>query len=346
MERLNRLKSGRRPALVAAGFLLLASAFLLLIRIVFFTPLQNLSDPVVFEVRPGSSLSGISEQLVEKGILDSGTAFSLAARWQGVASSIKAGEYRAEPGMNIRDLLALVVSGESIQYRVTFVEGWTMKQVLATMAAKEEIEQTLEDSTLADIAVALGVPQSNPEGLIHPDTYFFTRGTADMELLRMARTRQQLLLDAAWESRLGALPYDDPYQALVMASIIEKESAVGSERGHIAGVFARRLERGMRLQSDPTVIYGMGESYAGNITREDLNTSSPYNTYRISGLPPTPIALPGEESIKASLNPMESDYLYFVATGDGGHHFSATLEEHNAAVARYQLNQSEPAGTQ
>ncbi len=339
MERIFRLISGRRLALLVAGCLLLAAASLLLLRSALYAPLESLSEPAVIVVSPGSSLTHVANDLVAQQVLDSSGLFTLAARWQGVANAIKAGEYQVEPEMSINDLLALLVSGESIQYRVTFVEGWTFWQALAALADMNQVEQTLANKSPEDIAAALALPYPNPEGLIHPDTYFFTRGTSDLDILRMARDRQQQLLDAAWDNRLGALPYDNAYQALIMASIIEKESAVGSERGHIAGVFVRRLEQGMRLQSDPTVIYGMGENYNGNITRADLNTNTPYNTYRNSGLTPTPIALPGEASMLAALNPIESDYLYFVATGDGGHHFSATLEEHNAAVARYQLNQ-------
>ncbi len=341
MERLNKFIGGRRLVILAGGILLLPALIILFIRSALYAPLTSLDEPVTFEVRQGSSLSRVSQQLVEMQIIQSSTLFTLAARTQGVASAIKAGEYLAEPGMSLNDLLNLVVSGDSIQYRVTFLEGWTMQQVLAALAETDQIEHTLENVSLAEIADLLNLEQGNPEGLIHPDTYFFTRGTTDIELLQLARRRQQQLLEDAWASRLGALPYNNPYEALVMASIIEKESGLGSERGHIAGVFIRRLEQGMRLQSDPTVIYGMGERYNGNITRADLNTTTPYNTYRIAGLPPTPIAMPGEESLRASLNPIESNYLYFVATGDGGHHFSATLEEHNAAVARYQLNQQQ-----
>jgi UPF0755 protein len=346
MDRLQTIPSGHRLALIAAGMLLLAVAVLLLLRHQFYQPLDSISSPTVLEISSGSSLNSVGNRLVAMEVLDSTTFFTLSARLLGEAGSIKAGEYLIEPGISMAELLALIVSGESIQYRVTLVEGWTFSQALAAIAELEQVEHTLAATTPAELAALLGLAHDNPEGMIHPDTYFFTRGTSDLELLRRARDRQQQLLDQAWERRLGALPYQDQYEAVIMASIVEKESSIGSERGHIAGVFVRRLELGMRLQSDPTVIYGMGADYAGNISRNDLNTTTPYNTYRINGLPPTPIALPGEESITASLNPLPSDYLYFVATGDGGHYFSSTLEEHNAAVARYQLNGEDAPVTQ
>ncbi len=234
-------------------------------------------------------------------------------------------------------MLDKIVNGESVQYRITLVEGWTFEQALQAIWSADNIVPSLDGLSMAEVSASMNLGRENPEGLLYPDTYFYTKGTSDIELLLRASEKLNTVLSDAWAARLGALPYADQYEALTMASIIEKESASNSERGLIAAVFVSRMELGMRLQSDPTVIYGMGDRYAGNIRREDLSEQTPYNTYRIGGLPPTPIALSGEESIVAALNPEQTDYLYFVAKGDGSHHFSRTLDEHNAAVREYQL---------
>ncbi len=326
--------------LVSAGISLLLVTLLLAIQVSLYQPTGNMADTQIYEVSPGSSLTRVSNELEELGITRSALLFRTYAQWQGKADSIQAGEYEVEPDMSAADVLNLLVSGESLQHRLTLVEGWTFREALAAIASVESIEHTLDGLSDSEIAMKLEIPYVNPEGLLHPDTYFFTRNTSDVEILRRARERQAEILNDAWSNRLGALPYSSEYEALVMASIIEKESGIASERGHIAGVFVRRLEQGMRLQSDPTVIYGIGEAYDGDITREHLRTTTEYNTYRINGLPPTPIALPGEASIRAALNPVESDYLYFVATGNGGHYFSSTLQEHNEAVQRYQQRNS------
>lgn len=336
----------RRAVIVLAASLLLVVIVLLSLRSSLYSPNSDLANPIVFEVRAGSSLTRVSNELEELGAIGNGLILRLYAQWRGQANAIRSGEYAIEPGMSAVDVLDLLVSGESIQYRVTLVEGWTFDQALAAIRALDTVSHTLDNASREEIALALALDIQDPEGMLHPDTYFFTRNTADIEILRRARQRQQALLQQAWDNRLGALPYETTYQALIMASIIEKESAVASERDEIAGVFVRRLELGMRLQSDPTVIYGLGESYDGNITREHLTTTTEYNTYRINGLPPTPIALPGEASLLAALNPAQSDYLYFVATGDGGHYFSSSLEEHNAAVDRFQRQPNQPNGNQ
>lgn len=290
----------------------------------------------MFEVTAGSSLSRVSRELNQAGLLEYPTLFNLLARWRGVENLIQTGEYQLQTGISAAQLLQKMVDGDTVQYRVTLVEGWTFNQALDAIWQSEKIQRELESTEPSAIAASMGLDYDNPEGLLYPDTYFYTAGTSDLQLLNRAHLALNDVLDSAWEARLGALPFENPYQALVLASIIEKESAAGSERGHIAGVFVRRLELGMRLQSDPTVIYGMGDSFAGNITRSDLTAETDYNTYRIDGLPPTPIALAGIESINASLNPLPSDYLYFVSRGDGSHHFSSTLEQHNDAVNRFQ----------
>jgi UPF0755 protein len=307
------------------------------------TPLP-LSDTLVFEVSPGSSLSGVSDRLAREGWLENPFLFVLWARLTGNAERLQAGEYELSPVTTPRQLLQKLVSGEVKQYQLTLLEGWTFRQALEEIWRSSGVVSTLGGQSHARIAAQLSLSHSNPEGLIFPDTYFYVKGVSDLEILQRAADRLQSILTENWNERLGALPFDDPYQALILASIVEKETALPSERGRVAGVFVRRLEQGIRLQSDPTVIYGMGETYDGNIDRNALNEMTPYNTYRISGLPPTPIALAGAESIHASVNPETTDSLYFVSRGDGSHYFSATLEEHNEAVRRFQLNQDQTRG--
>ena len=298
-------------------------------------------SPVKIEVMAGSSLSRVAIELAEAGYLPSPTLFKLWARLKGAENSIQTGEYELHSGITPAQLLDKIVRGESVQYRITLVEGWTFQQALNALWSAGNIRSSLNNSSPADIAQQMSLDYENPEGLLYPDTYFYTKGTLDIELLRRANARLNTVLSEAWESRLGSLPFANSYEALTMASIIEKESARNSERGLIAAVFVGRLDLGMRLQSDPTIIYGMGDRYAGNITREDLLDETPYNTYRIDGIPPTPIALSGEASIVAALNPSASDFLYFVAKGDGSHQFSRSLEEHNAAVREYQLGSND-----
>lgn len=331
----------RKPLILAtigiAVSLLAALLVLFLLLRSVSAPMANLESEDVYLLEPGSSLTRVANDLESRGHLDSAFALRLAARWQGIGGAIQSGEYQLQPGMSAQDLLNDMVNGRTIQYRVTVVEGWTLAQALAAIQNARHVEQQLAaGASYREIAVAMGLDIEHPEGQIFPDTYFYTRGTSDIELLRRGHERLQEVLNSAWDNRLGALPYESPYDALIMASIIEKESAASSERGHIAGVFIRRLEQGMRLQSDPTVIYGLGDEFDGNLTRVHLQTTTDYNTYRINGLPPTPIALAGRDSIEASLNPLPSDYLYFVSRGDGSHQFSSTLEEHNAAVNQYQ----------
>ena len=300
------------------------------------SPISALQSGVVFEVEAGSSFSKIAGELAQRGYLDYPAFFAGLARLRGVAGSIKSGEYELYTGITPRQLLEKMVIGDNVQYRITFIEGWTLNQVFEEIKNSEKLSLELSNASSSEIAAALDLEQQNPEGMLFPDTYFYTKGTTDLEILERASSRLDEVLSNAWDSRLGALPYDNAYEALIMASIIEKESGLGSERHDIASVFVRRLELGMRLQSDPTVIYGMGKNFQGDLRRADLEAKSPYNTYDINGLPPSPIALAGLQSIIASLNPSSSNYLYFVAKGDGSHYFSSTLKEHNDAVARYQ----------
>ena len=240
--------------------------------------------------------------------------------------------------MNALQLLDDLVAGKVIQYALTIPEGLTFRQIMQLLRQQPELRHTLADDSPAAVMQAIGEPGQSPEGRFYPDTYHFPRGTTDVQFLRRAYRTMAGVLQQEWQARDTGLPYKTPYDALIMASIIEKETAVPAERERIAGVFVRRLEKGMRLQTDPTVIYALGQSYDGNIHRRDLSLDSPYNTYRHAGLPPTPIAAPGRDSIDAALHPAPGEELYFVARGDGSHEFSRTLEEHNRAVARYQLN--------
>ena len=242
-------------------------------------------------------------------------------------------------GLTPAALLDLLVSGKVIEYSLTLVEGWTFAQVLEATRSHPVLVQSLApDAGPGDVMTALGHPGEHPEGRYFPDTYQFPRGTTDLQVLARSYDRMAEVLAREWDARAEGLPITDPYEALTLASIVEKETGRAEERPAIAGVFVRRLEKGMLLQTDPTVIYGLGDAFDGNLRRRDLERDTPYNTYTRAGLTPTPICMPGRDAIHAVLHPADGDALYFVATGDGGHHFSATLSEHNRAVRRYQLN--------
>lgn len=293
---------------------------------------------IVLDVAPGSSITSIGKQLQDRGVLDSSLYLQVYARLTDRASRIKVGEYRIQPGTTPRDFLEQLIEGRIIQYALTIVEGWTFHQMLQAVAAHKKIANTLRGLDDAQIMSRLGHPREHPEGRFFPDTYFFPAGTTDFAFLKRAFQTMERRLRDAWEQRDPDLPLDTPYEVLILASIIEKETALPSERREIAGVLIRRLNKGMRLQVDPTVIYGLGEAFDGNIRREDLRRDTPYNTYTHKGLPPTPIALPGAESLLAAVKPAPGDTLYFVARGDGSHIFTRTLGEHNRAVQKYQLN--------
>lgn len=303
-----------------------------------------LDKPYVLQVPKGSSFNGVLFQLQEDGLLgEAGESRQrrLAARLFALVSPVDermhVGEYRLTPGASLEQFLDKLERGEVMQRSLTLVEGWNIRELRHHLNQAEGLEHRTAGLTNGELMAMLDRPGRHPEGWFAPDTYFYVRGDTDLDLLRRALRQQEQLLEDAWQSRAGELPYEEPYDALIMASIVEKETAVPEERDEIAGVFVRRLEKGMRLQTDPTVIYGMGESYTGNITRADLQRDTPYNTYRNAGLPPTPIAMPGAAAIRAALNPAETEALYFVARGDGTHYFSATHEEHIEAVRRYQL---------
>jgi UPF0755 protein len=303
------------------------------------TPLRIEQGSVIYEVPKGASLAAVARDLEEAGMIDDGRHLQWYGRYTGQANRIRAGEYRLTHDLVPDTLLALLVSGRSVTYSLTLLEGWNIRQVRAAVAAHEALLHTLEGVDDAGLMARLGLPGEHPEGRFFPDTYQFTRGMSDLEFLRRALGMMDEELAAAWAERAEDVPLANPYEALVLASIVEKETGRADERPEIAGVFARRLQKGMKLQTDPTVIYGMGERYDGNIRRGDLEEDTPYNTYVHAGLPPTPICMPGREALRAAVNPAPGSSLYFVATGDGAHVFSDTLQQHNAAVRKYQLNQ-------
>lgn len=302
-------------------------------------PLSVGEDGIDVVLERGSSLRAFAQQLQARGALEDPRLLVLMGRLRSVAGDIKAGEYHIEPGTTPPELLQQLVAGRVRQYGLTVVEGWTFAQMMNAINAEPRLAHTLEGLEPGQIMERLGYGGLHPEGRFLPETYYFPQGMEDAEFLRRAYQAMEARLAAEWEERASDLPYDSPYEALVMASIIEKETGVPDERSQIAGVFVRRLQKRMRLQTDPTVIYGLGQEFDGNLRRRDLRASdNPYNTYRHGGLPPTPIALPGADAIHAALHPADGDSLYFVSRGDGSHIFSATLEEHNKAVIRYQLN--------
>ena len=300
-------------------------------------PLQIAEQGHTYELKQGQSLGFLANDLGSAGILNHPRLLRFYARFND-ANKVHAGEYFFPQGTTPKSLLQKLIRGDVVLYQVTFVEGWTLKQALATLEKMETIDHQLAGKSIAERMALLALPVKELEGWIFPDTYSFSRNTSDVEILQNAYRKMQAVLDAEWEKRAPNLPYKTPYEALIMASIIERETGHHNERDQIAGVFVRRLQQGMKLQTDPTVIYGMGDSYKGRITRQNLRESTAYNTYVIAGLPPTPISLPSAASIKAALNPAPGKALYFVAKGDGTSEFSNNLEAHNQAVRRYQLN--------
>lgn len=299
-------------------------------------PLQ-LEQEQSLVVQPGQSPSQLLSELERQGLIKGVLWLRMGWRANQTVPAVQVGEYALEPGLTLAGLLHKWQTGDLVRYRITLIEGWSFAKVRQALAANEVLEQQtveLDDVSLMKLLEREG---QHPEGRFYPDTYQFNRGQSDLDILRQANRRLEEVLDQEWQQRAPDLPYKDPYEALIMASIVEKETGMASERADIAGVFVRRLNIGMLLQTDPTVIYGMGDSYKGRITRADLRKPTPYNTYVISGLPPTPIALAGREAIHAALQPADGDSLYFVARGDGSHSFSRTLNEHNRAVRQYQL---------
>lgn len=299
-------------------------------------PLQVTQERLL-DVPTGTNPNRMFYRMEGEGLLEDAFWLRLYWRFNMIGVPLHTGEYRLAPGMTVEDLFEVWRRGEVVQYSVTLVEGWTFRQVRAALGRHEKVKQTLAGLSDSEVMERLGHTGVFPEGRFFPDTYRFVRGMTDVELLQQAYMRLDEVLAQEWAGRTTDLPYRDPYQALIMASLVEKETGVPQERGQIAGVFIRRLRLGMMLQTDPTVIYGMGERYNGRITRADLREPTPYNTYTNAGLPPTPIAMVGREAIHAALNPASGSSLYFVARGDGSHVFSDDLDAHNSAVREYQL---------
>ena len=298
----------------------------------------NISESVDFEFSMGASSTTLAKQLVQRGWLTKPYYFSYWTRISGASHKLKAGEYVIEPDTTPLQLLEQMQQGKVKLYTVTLIEGKTFQDVLTRIQASPDIKQTLQGKSVAEIMAAIGHAGENPEGLFYPDTYSFPRGMNDVMFLQRAYNTMQRKLNNAWVSRDAGLPFATPYEALIMASIVEKETAQAAERKQIAGVFINRLRIGMRLQTDPTVIYGMGMDFNGNIRVKDLQQDTPYNTYTRKGLPPTPIAMPGIEAIDAVMHPDTTPYLFFVARGDrsGRHVFSVNNAQHEAAVDQYQ----------
>ncbi len=303
---------------------------------------RYLSQPVElaadldFELLPGQPFGAVAASLQERGVIRYPQAWKTYALLTGRAHRIQAGEYLIRSGDSPREILNQFVMGAVKEYAFTLIEGLTFRQVLADLRAQHKLQVVSAGLSTTDIMARLDAAEMHPEGQFFADTYHYVAGTTDLAILARAQAQLQQVLNEEWAARAEGLPYESAYQALIMASIIEKETAVPAERAQIAGVFVRRLRANMRLQTDPTVIYGLGEGYTGNLRRSHLKADTPYNTYVRRGLPPTPIAMVGRSAIHAALHPEEGDSLYFVAKGDGSHFFSATLEQHNRAVREYQ----------
>jgi UPF0755 protein len=322
-------------AVVAAGVVALGALAAVRATRALNDPLDIPAEGAWLDVDKGAPFWRVTKQLSERGVLEHEWLLKIYARFSGDATKVRAGEYRLPPGTTPLSLLERLVSGQVYLHQITIVEGWRFNELLAALRANPAVKPSTLDGPA--IMTALGEPDVHPEGQFFPDTYSFPRGTSDLELLRTAHLALRAHLDDAWRRRSAGVRVDSPYEALILASIIEKETALPAERRLISGVFQERLRRGMRLQTDPTVIYGMGTAFDGNLRRQDLENDTPYNTYTRGGLPPTPIALPGAASIEAAVDPEITGAIYFVATGrpDGSHFFSATLEQHEQAVRDY-----------
>lgn len=299
-------------------------------------PLNIPETGLIYSLKPGTSIRALSQDLEEKGIIAKAYTLEWLARREDKATKIRAGEYRVEPELTLENLLDLFVEGKAVQYKFSIVEGTRYSDVLKIISKIKEIEHTvIADNFIAEFKAWTG--EDYPEGWLFPDTYYFTRDDDDKTLLLRAYQNMKIELEKAWEKRQPDLPLKTPYEALILASIVEKETAAAEERPLIAGVFINRLRKGMKLQTDPTVIYGMGDQYKGNISKKNLKKDTPYNTYTRTGLPPTPIALVGKEALEAVVNPATTEALFFVAKGGGKHQFSKTYKAHRKAVIKYLL---------
>ncbi len=298
-------------------------------------PLRLAASPLDFTIEPGSSMRQVARQLVEAGIDVQPAVLVALARITRQAHAIKAGSYEVEAGLTPLALLAKLTRGDVSQAELAIIEGWNFRQLRAALDRHPDLRHDSAGLSDAELLARISSTARHPEGLFFPDTYLFSRRSSDLDVLRRAHRHMLAVLDREWAQRARGLPYQNPYQALTMASIVEKETGQAADRPMVASVFVNRLKSGMLLQTDPTVIYGLGEAFDGNLRKRDLLTDTAYNTYTRPGLPPTPIAMPGVAALRAALNPPATDYLYFVARGDGSSEFSRTLEEHNRAVAQY-----------
>ncbi|KAB8038172.1 endolytic transglycosylase MltG [Janthinobacterium aquaticum] len=299
-------------------------------------PIITEGEAIPFAIAPGSGAHAAGQQIADAGVPIKPLLFNFLARIEGKTSQIKAGSYELKPGTTPQRLITQLARGEFAQESLTIIEGWTFRQMRLAMAGHPGLKHDTEKLSDTELMARISPEYPKPEGLFFPDTYLFAKGASEMQIFKQAHTAMIDRLAQAWDKRDPALPYKNPYEALIMASIVEKETGQKSERAMIAGVFVNRLRTGMLLQTDPTVIYGMGESYQGKIRKRDLEADTPYNTYTRGGLPPTPIALPGAQSLAAALAPARTDALYFVARGNGTSQFSANLPDHNRAVNQYQ----------
>jgi UPF0755 protein len=303
-----------------------------------FIPGDPPRTPLQFDLKTGSSLKSAAKQMNEAGVLDHPGLFVWMGRLLGDAGRVKAGSYEVTSAISPIELLEKITRGDVTLDSITFVEGWTFRQLRRALDQHANLKHDTQGLTEQDILSRLDIGNGAAEGWFFPDTYHFSAGASDLSVLRRAYRLMRTNLETEWAQRKPNLPLADPYEALILASIVEKETGKAAERTMVAAVFVNRLRIGMRLQTDPTVIYGLGEVFDGNLRKRDLLNDTPYNTYTRAGLPPTPIAMPGLESIRATLNPAESDMLYFVARGDGSSHFSRSLGEHERAVTKYQRN--------
>ncbi|MBI2311356.1 MAG: endolytic transglycosylase MltG [Betaproteobacteria bacterium] len=329
---------GRLAFLVVAGCLLSAGLFWFRINL----PVMPPGLPLEFSVKQGASLRTVAYGLQEAGALEEPWTFIVLGRVLRQAGNLKAGNYEISEAQSPRQLLAKFTEGDVIKGAITFLEGWTFRQMREVLDTHPRIRHDTAGLPDQELLARIGIAQPSAEGWFFPETYFFATGASDLSILRRAHQLMQRQLASAWSARASDVPLADPYQALILASIVEKETGFPGDRDRIAGVFVNRLRIGMMLQTDPTVIYGLGEKFDGNLRKRDLLSDGPYNTYTRAGLPPTPIAMPGQASLLAAVRPARTTALYFVARGDGSSQFSDNLADHNRAVERYQKNSMQP----
>jgi UPF0755 protein len=335
------MKKPLKPVAAALGVVVLA-----VVAWCIYYPWHELplpKSPLQFSISAGSSLRSATQQMVAAGVVDSALPFEVLTRIFGDPRNIKAGNYEVERGVTPLEVIDRISRGKNSALAITFVEGWTFRQMRKALDENPALRHDTQGLKDADVLQRLGVAQQSPEGLFFPDTFHFSTGVSDLNILRRSHDLMQKHLTAQWEQRAPGLPLATPYEALVLASIVEKETGKPVERSIVSAVFLNRLKLGMKLQTDPTVIYGLGEAFDGNLRKQDLLADTPYNTYVRTGMPPTPIAMPGLGSLHAAMHPAATDALYFVAKGDGSSHFSNSLEEHDRAVTKYQKGADAPS---